>query len=247
MTTERGRFPLGLTVATAIALAILITLGVWQVKRLAWKTDMLARIEALQHAPAQPLDQALAGAAGGQDVEFAKVSVDCPGLASAAFEQVYALVDGQVAYRLVSACQLSGGGAILVDRGYVLDSVAARPAVVASDEPVHVRGDLRKGDKKPARSGPPMQAGEGQASGPKRVWYGRDVRAMAQALGVKSPAAYFLMAETSTNPEFPALKAAPVPTDIPNNHLSYAMTWFGLAAGLVGVYAALLRKKLQGR
>ena len=55
------------------------------------------------------------------------------------------------------------------------------------------------------------------------------------------------MAETATNPEFKALTPAPMPTDIPNNHLSYAITWFGLAAALVGVYAALLRKKMQGR
>ena len=55
------------------------------------------------------------------------------------------------------------------------------------------------------------------------------------------------MAETATNPEFPALKPAAIPTDIPNNHLSYALTWFGLAGALVGVYAALLRKKMQGR
>jgi surfeit locus 1 family protein len=70
---------------------------------------------------------------------------------------------------------------------------------------------------------------------------------MAQALKADNPAPYFLMAETSTNPDFPALKPAPAPADIPNNHLSYAITWFGLAGALVGVYAALLRKKMQGR
>ena len=55
------------------------------------------------------------------------------------------------------------------------------------------------------------------------------------------------MAETASNPEWAALKPAPIPTDIPNNHLSYAITWFGLAAALVGVYAALLWRRLQGR
>src|SRR6476620_11004664 len=95
---------------------MLISLGVWQVKRLAWKTDMLARIEALQHAPAQPLDQVLAK---GGDLEFTRVTVSCPGLAHAPYEQIYAVVEGDVAYRLVSACRLTSEpyDAILVDRG----------------------------------------------------------------------------------------------------------------------------------
>ncbi len=40
----------------------------------------------------------------------------------------------------------------------------------------------------------------------------------------------------------PGPDPAPIPTDIPNNHLGYALTWFGLAAGLVGVYVASLRR-----
>jgi surfeit locus 1 family protein len=243
---ERPRFPIGLTVAAAIALAILIGLGVWQVKRLAWKTDMLARIEAVQHAPAQPLASVLAQ---NGDLEFHRVEVDCPGIASAPFEQIYALVDGQVAYRLVSACRLSGQSyqTILVDRGFIPDNIAARPPVAPADTPRHVQGVLRKGDRKPARLGPPIAQGEGEAAVSTNVWYGRDLAAIAKALKAEGPAPYFLMAESQTNPDFPQLKPAPVPTDIPNNHLSYAITWFGLAGALVGVYAALLRRKMQGR
>jgi surfeit locus 1 family protein len=232
---SRG-FPIGLTVSTAIALAILIGLGVWQVKRLAWKTDMLARIEALQKAPAQPLDVVLASAARGEDVEFSRVSVDCPGLATARYEQVYAVIGGQVASRLVSACLLSSApyDGVLVDRGYILDTISARPPVSADATPITIQGVLHKGDRKRARN----------TGG---VWFGRDVAALAKALGVAKAAPYFLMAETSTNPEWKALTPAAIPADIPNNHLSYALTWFGLAAALVGVYAALLRTRMKGR
>jgi surfeit locus 1 family protein len=243
----KGRFPVGLTIASAFAFAILIALGVWQVKRLAWKTDMLARIEALQHAPARPLDQVLAG---GGDLEFSRVSATCPGLAHASFEQIYAVVEGEVAYRLVSACRLASEpyDGVLVDRGFVAAANPQRPSIEADDRPITVTGVLRKGDRKPAKRGAPMaQATEGTAAAPASVWYGRDLAALAQALKVKKPAPYFLMAETPTNPELPALKPAPIPTDIPNNHLSYAITWFGLAAALAGVYAALLRRKMQGR
>ncbi len=38
-------------------------------------------------------------------------------------------------------------------------------------------------------------------------------------------------------------RPAPLPLDIPNNHLGYAITWFGLAAALAGVYLAMLFRK----
>jgi surfeit locus 1 family protein len=235
--SERPRFPVGLTIASAIAFAILIGLGVWQVKRLAWKTDMLARIEALQHAPAKPLAEVLAR---GGDLEFARVEVDCPGLGGARFGTIYAVQDGQIGRRLVSACPGDMGAydGIIVDRGVMLDSAPANPPVVAGSPSVRVVGLLRKGDRKPPRT---------TAAGDPPLWFGRHLPTVAAYLGLKRPVPYFLMAETPSNPELPALRLVAIPTDIPNNHLSYAITWFGLAAALVGVYAALLRKKMQGR
>ena len=64
-------------VVVLICLAILIGLGVWQLQRLKWKEGLLARVAALQSAPARPLDQALK--AGG-DLDFTRVSLDCPDL-----------------------------------------------------------------------------------------------------------------------------------------------------------------------
>jgi surfeit locus 1 family protein len=64
--------------------------------------------------------------------------------------------------------------------------------------------------------------------------------AMAAALHAPRPAPVFLAAETTTNPELPSLIPAPIPADIPNNHFAYMLTWFGLAAGLAGVYLAML-------
>jgi surfeit locus 1 family protein len=245
-----SRFPVGLTVSTLIALSILIGLGVWQLQRLAWKSDMLARIAALEKAPAQPLGPVLAKAAAGQDIEFTRVTVDCPGIATAPYEQIYSVMEGLVASRLVSPCRLTDEpfDGVLVDRGFVLDTISARPPVTDDTAPVTVQGVLRKGDRKPARAGSGIASvgSEAPASGA-RVWFGRDLNALAKALGLKRPAPYFLMAETSTNPEWKALTPAAIPADIPNNHLSYAITWFGLAAALLGVYAALLRKRMQGR
>ena len=105
-TSETRRFPIGLTIATAVSLVILCALGGWQLQRLAWKQDLLHRIDALQHAPARPLAQVLTEAAAGKDVDFTRVTADCPGIDRAPAERVYALSGGDMGARLISACEI---------------------------------------------------------------------------------------------------------------------------------------------
>ncbi|OHB33738.1 MAG: hypothetical protein A2882_05465 [Phenylobacterium sp. RIFCSPHIGHO2_01_FULL_70_10] len=230
------RFPVGLTIATAIAFAILCALGVWQVQRLAWKTELLRQIETRSTAPPAALERVLARA-DGEDLGFYRVQVVCPGLDTAPFLQLYALKDGQAGSRLISACPLAEGpyGAILVDRGFVPDTVSARPPVADAGRPVEVVGVLREPEPGNFVT-PDNRPGENQ-------WFSRDVAAMAQALGARDPAPVFLLAETPTNPDFPALQPAPLPGEIPNRHLEYALTWFGLAGALIAVYAAMLWRR----
>lgn len=234
--TERRGFPVGLTVATAVALAILLSLGTWQLQRLAWKRDLLARIEALRAAPARPLAAALDALSAGGDVGFTRVRATCPGLATAPYLELYAIRDGQAGSRLISACKAPSlrYRTILVDRGFVPDTVLARPPVdAAATAPMEVVGVLRAPDPANAFS-PPNRTDR---------WFTRDVAAMAQALGAPTPAPVFLMAETSSNPEWKALTPSPVPTGLSNRHLEYAVTWYGLAAALLGVYLAVLLRR----
>lgn len=236
MTIEAGRrFPVGLTIAVAIALAILVGLGTWQLQRMAWKREVLGRVAALQAAPPQPIGPVLARMAAGADTDFTRVAVSCPGLGSAPFLELYSVRDGQAGSRLISACRLEGAtyGSVLVDRGFVADTISARPPVAADAAPVAVTGVLRAPEAGNAFS-PPNQPGR---------WYVRDVAAMAAQLKAARPAPLFLMAETSSNPQWAALVPAPIPSDIPNRHLEYALTWYGLAGALLGVYAAMLLRK----
>ena len=89
------RFPIVGTIATAIALALLIALGVWQLQRLKWKEGLLAHIAALQTAPAAALEPQLGALAAGRDVNFTRVRVTCPGLARAPFLQLFGLRRGK--------------------------------------------------------------------------------------------------------------------------------------------------------
>lgn len=230
-------FPVGLTVATAIAFSILVGLGVWQLQRLEWKRDLLARIEAAKTAPAAPLMEVLA--AGG-DADYRRVTAVCPGLSTAPYVELYALIDGEMGSRLISACRLESGpyGSVLVDRGFVGEAISARPPVQPGDpRPDAVRGVLRL-----PHAGLRIGVKDDPAHG---RFFSRRVEPIAAALGAEDPAPFFLMAETSTNPEWKALRPQPLPTDVPNRHLEYALTWFGLAVVLLGVYAAMLRGRVR--
>lgn len=232
---KRG-FPVGLTLVTLVAMAILIGLGAWQLQRLAWKRDVLARIEKLQASPPQPVGPVLDALSDGRDVGFVRVTATCPGLAAAPFVELYGLREGQSGVRLISACEVDAlrYRTVLVDRGFVADTVSARPPVdPASRAPVQVTGVLR----------PPEPASFVTPPNRPDRWFSRDVEAMAAALKAQTPAPTFLMAETSSNPEWEALIPAPLPAQIPNRHLEYAVTWFGLAGALAGVYAAMLFRR----
>jgi surfeit locus 1 family protein len=234
------KLPIGLTVATAVAFAILVALGLWQMQRLAWKRDIVARIEASQTAPGLPLGDVLRQAYAGEDVTYRKVVAICPGLSTAPYVELHALLDGQMGSRLISACRLEGGpyGSILVDRGFVRDIISSRPPVDPADtRPTGVRGVLREGDERSA-----VAARDDPEHG---RFFTRAVAPIAAKLGAERPAPLFLMAETSTNPEWLALKPAPLPTGVSNRHMEYALTWFGLAGVLLAVYAAMLRGRLK--
>ena len=235
----RAGFPIGLTVATAIALAIMIALGVWQLQRLQWKEGLLARIAALQAAPARPLEPTLDALADGADVDFTRVRVACPGLARAPALALYGLKDGQAGSRLISACPVASRKyrTVLVDRGFVADTVSARPPVDPAEQaPLEVVGVLRVPDR--ATFVTPANKPEANR------WFSRDVDAMTRTLGAPAPAApVFLFAESATAPGFAALQPAPVPAQVSNRHLEYALTWFGLAGALVGVYLAVLFRR----
>lgn len=238
MTSEtRSRFPIGMTIAVVVSMAIMIALGVWQIQRMHWKAGVLAHVAALKSAPPVPAGPVLAA---NSDVDFRRVVIDCPGLAAAPYVELYGVREGEAGSRLISACAVEAGPyrSVLVDRGFVQDTVSARPPVdSASAAPLRVVGVLRIPEKGNWFSPPNDPAG--------RHFYIRDAAEMARVLGAPAPAPVFLLAETATNPEWPALVPAPLPEDIPNNHMQYVLTWFGLAAALAGVYAAVLWRRLK--
>jgi surfeit locus 1 family protein len=218
------RFPIGLTIATLIAFAILCVLGGWQIKRLAWKEDLLARIEALKTAPAQPLATIMARAEKGEDVGWTRVSVDCAAARPETLPLVYGVRDGDIVWRATAICKTSaaGYGAILLDLGVVT-------ALTGQSAPT------------PVALAAPAQA-VGVLMAPKQL--GGDRAATVARFAADKPAPYILMVETAT-PVPPGVTPAPLPAEISNRHLEYALTWFGLAVTLLFIYAAMLWRKMR--
>ena len=229
----RPRFPFVLTGLVLVMLAVLVSLGLWQVQRLQWKEGLIAaaaRAEAM--APA-PLDQVLAGDAP----EFRKVMMVCRGLNTAAFVELRSIEQGTPGFRLVSACALDSGRSVLVDRGFIEQSLEARPDVrPEADMPVAFSGVVREVIRPSGMTPPP----EGN------VFFGRDNAAMAEVLGVRSEVLpWVIYAATPINPEVEGLHPSVPPVAFSNNHAGYAATWFGLAVVLIGVYIGLLRRRLM--
>ena len=221
---KKPGFPFGLTIATLIAFAILCFLGGWQMKRLHWKEDLLARIETLKTAPPVALGPVLAAAAKGHDAAWTRVSVDCQPLGLPPLTLAYGIRDGDVVWRAQALCGLAGGpyDLILVDRGLVPDLTGQVSAPArAFPEPGQVTGVLI----------PLAQLGGDRA-------------AAVSGLAGRSPAPLALMVEHET-PAPTGIVPAPLPAEISNRHLEYALTWFGLAVTLLFIYAAMLWRRLR--
>lgn len=189
-------------------LAVFLSLGTWQLRRLEWKQSVLAEIDARIDAapvaiPAQPdpeADRFLPVTASGVMGEG----------------ELHVLVstrDQGAGFRIIAPFEVDGRR-IMVDRGYVRVTAKDAPRVVG---PMGVTGNLHWPDER-YDSTPPNDPA-------KNYWYAREVEVMAAALGTEP---ILIIARSETDP---AVSPLPVTSEgIPNDHLEYAMTWFLLAA-----------------
>ena len=231
MKTDRGG-PAQHAVAL-VCFLILIGLGTWQLQRLQWKTGLVAQIAASVSAPPRPLADVLKP--GDADkADYAHVLLDCPTLTATPIVRLYSVGDDGPARRAITACAISAGPyrSILVDRGFLKGGELTAPAAAAPTRPIV--GLLQK----PEKTSPfaPVHTAAGQD------WYSRDIAGMAKELSAQSPAPVMLLMERPAPAGGDPVPSA-APRTLSNNHLGYALTWYGLAAALAGVYIAFLRRK----
>lgn len=246
--TAPRRFPWGIVTASAIAFAILLCLGTWQVERLMWKEALIASTEKRIHEQPLPLNEMEEAYARDGTVEYRPVTVS--GLFLHAGERHFlATYQGAAGYNVYTPLMLEDGRFVLVNRGFVpyeKKDAATRPAGELAAGPVTVTGLARD----PLSAKPSFLVPDNDLD--KNVFYWKDWAAMTASAGVPGNAGavpFFIDADSRPNPGGLPIGGVTI-IDFPNNHLQYAVTWYGLALALAGVVGAWLwryRKTAQGR
>lgn len=241
MADARRRAGPGLIAAIGIALAILLSLGTWQLYRLQWKEHLIAEIAARRHAAPATLVEVEQRAEAGDDIDYVPVTVS--GTFAHAHEQYFlATSEGEVGYHVYAPLVLADGRTVFVNRGFVPDALKA-PAKRAEGQmagTVTITGLARaRLDGKPSWVVPDNEPA-------KRLYFWKDLDAMAASAAVpKDKLVPFLIdADAAPNPGgWP--RGGVTQLDLPNNHLSYALTWYGLAAVLLVVSVLAFRRKAR--
>jgi surfeit locus 1 family protein len=227
----------GLLVPAVLLFAALIGLGTWQVQRKAWKEGLIAELTARFAAPPQALPPASAwqGLEPGSD-EYRRVKFSA-NFDNAKEALVFAAATG---FRpdvsgpgdwVFTPARLADGGIVMVNRGFVPDERRDpnSRAGGAVSGPLAIVGALRWPDERhwftpnddPAHN----------------LWFTRDPVAIAAAKAV-GPVAPFYVEQESPAPPGGLPQPGPLVVNLPDNHLQYAVTWYGLAAVLAGVFVS---------
>ena len=219
---RRMLFPLILGLG---GIAMLLGLGIWQVQRLHWKEGVIAAIDARigsapEEVPAVPdpaTDRYLAVTATGT---FTGDEVDV----------LSSEPNVGAGYRVMAVLETGTGRRLLVDRGFIPETSRGLPheAQVGS-----VTGNLLW-PVEVDRFTPPPDPRTG-------IWFARDVPALARTLRTEP---FLIVASSETGDAIAPVRVDS--SDIPNDHTTYAITWFSLAvvwAGMTGLLLWRIRQR----
>ena len=233
----------GLFWPTAVSLAlflVLIGLGSWQLERRQWKEALIAKIAARVGAPAVALGEAEAMARAGDDIGYLHVAARGRFLHDKE-RYLYAPTTAGLGWHVYTPLELAPGRIVWVNRGFVPDASKARETraagLVAGE--VEVQGLVRPSPKQGF-----FQPDNDVAH---NLWYWPEVEAMSASAfaGIAGPP-FVIDAD-----RWPVPGGLPqggmTRLQLPNRHLEYALTWYGLALTLIAVYFPLVAGRLRQR
>jgi surfeit locus 1 family protein len=218
----------GLTVACTILFVILCGLGAWQLERLQWKLALIATVNSHMAATPVPLNRILA--MNRDAAQYRRVTVT--GRFDHAREAyVFTTDQGAAVYHVLTPLTTNDGKVLMVDRGEVPKEKLDPPTRAAGNEDgeTQITGVWRVPDPPGAFTPPPDAA--------HRIWFSRDLAAIAAVDHLSLSAPVVIEADAAPNPGgWP--RGGQTVVSFRNQHLSYAVTWFGLALCLLGVWFA---------
>ena len=237
-----SRPTLVILLAVLAGLAVLCALGSWQVQRLYWKEGLLATIEARISAEPRPLGEAVAMLEDGGDIEYIPVHLEGRFLHDGE-QHFFATHKGASGWYVYTPLELAdGSGIVFVNRGFVpydRKDVATRSEGQIAGE-VEITGLARTAPGEKPSSVVPDNDPE------KNVYYWKDLAGMSARAGFNMPGKVvrmFVDADDEPNPGGLPVGGVTM-IDLPNNHLQYAITWFGLALALLGVGGRFLYARI---
>jgi surfeit locus 1 family protein len=222
----------GMLVPALLAFALLIGLGVWQLHRKVWKEGLIAELNRELSAPPMALPAAATWHSLDQaSLQYRRVKFTAEfdnskeALVFAAASAFRPDVSGP-GYWVLTPAHLADGGIVMVNRGFVPDGrqdPKTRPAGEISG-PIEISGTLRWPDQRHWFTPNDEPA--------KNLWFTADPHSIAAAKGIR-PVAPFYVEQESPVPPGGLPKPGKLMVRLPDNHLQYALTWFGLALVLV--------------
>jgi surfeit locus 1 family protein len=228
---------LSLIVAAVLGFVMLCTLGAWQLERLQWKTSLIAERKAELAAAPVALATVLSETGSGKTVDYRPVRLTgrfIGGKDLRLFSTAYG-----PGWEIVSPFLTDDGVLVMVDRGFLPESsgreIAAPPPPAT---PLALSGFARQPPARKAAFAPANDAGRNR-------WFWWDLPAMAAASGGSQAGSiapvYVQVAGTPVGGSDAPRPVVPV-VAIPNNHLGYALTWFGLALALAVMAVLAVRE-----
>lgn len=232
---------LSVGLATLVGLAILISLGVWQLQRLEWKQELIAAASSRVDRTPQPLPAPALWEKLEED-SFIYRPVRATGEYLPRNLYAYTTLSdpqngpyGGQGYWVMTPLALEEGGIVFINRGFIplemKDAFARRRPPAGRQE---IAG-LMKPDETPGLFTPEPDVEDS-------IFYARHIGAMREAadLSAAEVAPFYVDALASGQGGLP--QAGETRLSFVNNHLGYAMTWFGLALTLIGVAGAFMLK-----
>jgi cytochrome oxidase assembly protein ShyY1 len=222
------------SVLALIGLVVLLGLGTWQIQRKAWKEGLIATLAARLEAPPVALPPPAAWSELTPDnAEFTRVRLraEFTGAGDALVYTSGSAIRDDVkgaGYFVFSPARLPGGQLVVVNRGFTPSRTYP-----ASSSLQDIVGALRYPEV------PSWFVSTHDAAGD--IWTVRDHRLMAVAKGWGAVAPFYIEQEAPVPPGgLP--HPAPLNVHLRNDHLQYAITWYGLAAVLVVMFAIWARR-----
>ena len=219
-------------VAFVIALLILLSLSLWQVKRLVWKTNLIEqRVSNFEGEPKNLYDIRKPN-----ENEFKKVFIEGQLLNNLEFFMPALSKNGNNGFHIIVPMEVEKKKLILFDTGWV--PLAKKEKNKRLNNLIKEKKIFTAVIRLPGRKGYFQPDNDNI----KNFWFFVEPKLMEETISMKLENRFYLEAVDNGPNGYPLGNQTRI--YLRNNHLQYAITWFLIALSLIGVFIfASIRKK----